>query len=90
MNYNELIKRELLKQIFEKMSDEEKQTFIQLQLQSKNHDEVMNALSKQQGDLEQIKKKQNWKTDFLSDIAANFTTDGIIYLGSKLLKNLKL
>ena len=90
MDYSELIKRKLLEQIFEKMSEEEKQSFIQLQMQSKSHNEIMSALSKQQNDLEQIKKKQNWKTDFLSDIAANFTTDGIIYLGAKLLKNLKI
>jgi uncharacterized iron-regulated protein len=88
MNYNELIKRELLKQIFEKMSDEEKQTFVQLQMQSKNHNEIMDALNSQKSDIEQIKKKQNWKTDFLSDIAANFTTDGIIYLFSRLLRKL--
>lgn len=88
MNYNELIKRELLKQIFEKMSDEEKQTFVQLQMQSKNHNEIMDALSRQKSDIEQIKKKQDWKTDFLSDIAANFTTDGIIYLFSRFLRKL--
>lgn len=88
MNYNELIKRELLKQIFEKMSDEEKLTFVQLQMQSKNHNEIMDALNRQKSDIEQIKKKQDWKTDFLSDIAANFTTDGIIYLFSRLLRKL--
>ena len=33
-------------------------------------------------------EKQDWKTDFLSDIAANFTTDAIIYLGSRLLKHI--
>lgn len=70
------------------MSDEEKQTFVQLQMQSKNHNEIMDTLNSQKSDIEQIKKKQNWKTDFLSDIAANFTTDGIIYLFSRLLRKL--
>lgn len=88
MDYNELIRRILLEQMFEKMSDEEKQSFVQFQLQSKNHNEIMSVLNRQQSDIEQIKKKQDWKTDFLSDIAANFTTDGIIYLFSRLLRKL--
>jgi hypothetical protein len=57
-------------------------------MQSKNHNEIMDTLNSQKSDIEQIKKKQSWKTDFLSDIAANFTTDGIIYLFSRLLRKL--
>ena len=88
MKYRELMRKQLLNQIYEKMSDEEKRTFVQLTLQNKSHEDIMEALRQQKSELEDIKRKQNWLTDFGSDIAANFTTDGIIWLASKLLRKL--
>lgn len=79
----------LLEQMYDNMSDEEKRTFVQLTMQNKSHDEIMQALNCQQeqiGFVADKVKKQNWLTDFGSDIAANFLTDGLIYLGSRLLR----
>ncbi|SEA79577.1 hypothetical protein SAMN04487851_11457 [Prevotella sp. tc2-28] len=84
MNYSELMRRKLLEDIYNKMSDEEKRTFVQLTLQDKSHQEIMEALSRQRAQLESIEKKQNWVTDFGSDVAANFLTDGLIFFGRKL------
>lgn len=86
--YRELMRRQLLERIYDKMSDEEKRTFIQLTLQDKDHQEIMQALSSHKAELEEIKKRQNWKVDLLSDISANFFTDGLIWLGAKLFKKL--
>ena len=86
--YRELMRRQLLERIYDKMSDEEKRTFVQLTMQNKSHTEIMEALSRQKAQLDKIEKKQNWLTDFGSDIAANFLTDGLIWLGSKLFKRL--
>ena len=86
--YRELMRRQLLERIYDKMSDEEKRTFVQLTMQNKSHTEIMEALSHQKVQLDKIEKKQNWLTDFGSDIAANFLTDGLIWLGSKLFKRL--
>ena len=88
MGYRELMRRKLLERIYDKMSDEEKRTFVQLTMQNKSHTEIMEALSRQKAQLDKIEKKQNWLTDFGSDIAANFLTDGLIWLGSKLFKRL--
>ena len=88
MGYRELMRRQLLERIYDKMSDEEKRTFVQLTMQNKSHTEIMEALSLQQKQLNDIQKKQNWLTDFGSDIAANFLTDGLIWLGSKLFRKL--
>ena len=88
MGYRELMRRQLLERIYDKMSDEEKRTFVQLTMQNKSHTEIMEALSRQKVQLDKIEKKQNWLTDFGSDIAANFLTDGLIWLGSKLFKRL--
>ena len=70
------------------MSDEEKRTFIQMTMQNKSREEILSALQKQSEDLQAIRRNQNWAVDFGSDIAANFLTDGLIYLGSKLFKKL--
>ena len=88
MGYRELMRRQLLERIYDKMSDEEKRVFVQLTMQDKSHTEIMEALSQQQKQLNDIQKKQNWLTDFGSDIAANFLTDGLIWLGSKLFRKL--
>ena len=88
MGYRELMRRQLLERIYDKMSDEEKRTFVQLTMQNKSHTEIMDALSRQQKQLYDIERKQNWKVDFLSDIGANFITDGLIWLGSRLFKKL--
>ena len=57
-------------------------------MQEKDHVEIMNALKRQKEDLEIIKSKQNWKTDFLSDVGANLFTDGLIWIGSKIIRKL--
>lgn len=86
--YRELMRRKLLEQIYEKMSDDEKRTFVQLTMQNKDHEEIMEALSRQKAQIDKIEKNQNWLNSFGSDIAANFFTDGLIWIGSKLFKNL--
>ena len=48
----------------------------------------MEALSRQKEQLDKIEKRNNWYVDFGSDIAANFLTDGLIWLGSRLFKKL--
>lgn len=88
MGYRELMRRQLLERIYDKMSEEEKRLFVQLTMQNKSHTEIMEALSRQQRQLDSIEKKQNWFTDFGSDIAANFLTDGLIWLGSKIFRRI--
>ena len=88
MDYRGLMRRKLLEDIYDKMSDEEKRIFIQMTMQNRNRDEILSALQKQSEDLQAIRRNQNWAVDFGSDIAANFLTDGLIYLGSKLFKKL--
>ena len=86
--YRELQRRRLLEKLYDKMSDDEKRLFVQLTMQNKSRDEILQALAQQQSQLDRIEKKQNWLTDFGSDIAANFLTDGLIWLGSKLFRKL--
>lgn len=85
-DYRAMMRRQLLESIYDKMSDEEKRLFIQMSIQDRDHQEIMQALQSQRNQLDTIGKRQNWAVDFGSDIAANFLTDGLIWLGSKLFK----
>jgi len=89
MGYRELSRKMLLAQILGKMTEDEKRTYMQLVAQGASHQEIMDALRQQGQQLGAISEKvakQSWVTDFGSDVAANFLTDGIIWLGSRLLK----
>lgn len=86
MDIDGYLRRKLLERIYEKMSDDEKRLFVQMSIQDRDHQEIMQALQNQHNQLDAIGKKQNWANSFGSDILANFTTDGIIYLLSKLTK----
>lgn len=87
-NYREVMRRKLLEQMYDKMSDEEKRLFVRLTMENHNAEEIKNALLSQREQLDRIEKNQNWKVDFLSDVGANLFTDSILWIGSKILKRL--
>lgn len=85
--YRELMRRKLLEELYEKMTPEEKRTFITLTMENKNHKEIMDTLAQQHSQISRVSdkvEKQSWITDFGSDVAANIFTDGLILLGRKL------
>jgi hypothetical protein len=86
--YRELMRRKLLEEVYEGLSPEDKRLFVQLTMQDKSWSEIAQALQQQQAQLKRIEKNQNWAVDIGSDIAANFISDGLIWLGSKLFKKL--
>lgn len=88
MDYRAIARRMLLEKIYDNMSDQEKRTFVQLTMMNADAHEIKAALDAQRSQLDRIEKKQDWKVDFLSDIAANLTTDGMIWLFSRLFKRL--
>lgn len=87
MAYNKYLRQKLLSEALNKLTDEERR-----ELHAENrHQELLGALKMQQEDLKNIADRvgrQSWLTGFASDIAANFTTDGLIWLGSRLLRRL--
>jgi len=90
MNYRELLRLKLLSDTLSKMSDEEKKQYLQL-MSNDNQREVLQALKGQQSQLDYISKQvgsQSWLRDFASDVGANFLTDGIIWVGSRLLRRI--
>ena len=91
MGYSELMRRKLLEQIYEKMSDEEKRLFIQLTLQNKNSEEIMQALSQQSQKIEEVSQrisKYPFASDLLANVAGNAITDGLVAIGKVLFRKL--
>lgn len=83
-NYRELVRRKLLEQMYDKMSDEEKRTFVQLTMDDKDHKEIMQAL-------DELKNKadanhHSFLSDFGANIAGNAVWDSAVILLSKMFK----
>lgn len=86
MNYRALIRRKLLKQAFERMTDDDKRLYVQMTMRDQDHSEVMSAL-------EELRHKaddnhHSFTSDLLANITGNAIFDGAIWLGSKLIKRL--
>lgn len=82
--YRELMRRKLLEQIYDSMSDEERRSLVQLTLQDKNQEQIMSALNdlKQKAD----GNHHSFVSDLLANISGNFITDGILFIGKKLIR----
>ena len=70
-----LARRQLLEDIYSRMTDDEKKLVVQMTLQQRSTDEILQAL-----------QSQRQQIDFGSDVAANFTTDGILWLLRRLFR----
>ena len=91
MNYRELMRKKLLEDIYDKMSEDEKRTFVQLTLKDKDHREIMQALSRQNEKIEDVSKKigeHPFATDLFSNVLGNGITGSLIWIGSLLFKKL--
>ncbi len=89
MGYREMMRRRLLEQMYDKMSDEEKRTFVLMTLQDKDHREIMDALERQHQQISRVADKterQGWWVDFGSDVAANILTDSLWAIGRRIFR----
>lgn len=86
--YRELMRRKVLADICDRLSDDDKRTLIKAMERDRDWSEISQSLQRQEAQLSRIEKSQNWFVDFGSDVAANFLTDGLIWLCSKLFRKL--
>lgn len=83
------MRMKLLEEMYDKMSPEEKRTFITLTLQDKSREEILAALQDQRKEISEIHDRvseHTWMRDFSSNIAGNAVWDGLVYLVSRLLR----
>ena len=91
MDCTGLIRRKLLEDIYDKMSDDDKRLFVQLTLQNKSRDEILQALAQQNAKIEDVSKKignHPFATDLFSNVLGNGITDGLLWLGKALFRKL--
>lgn len=86
----ELLRRQLFERIYDKMTPEERKTFVRLAMQDRGTDEIMAALRQQQAQLADIKdRQQTFAQDFASNIAGNAVWDASLWLISRLSRLLR-
>lgn len=82
---NDIARRMLLERIYEKMTDEDKRTFVLMTMQNKSANDILQAIQQNQQHLQHLVEKADrdrWYTAFGSDVAANvLTTAGFWLLG---------
>ena len=82
-----MMRRKLLERIYDRMTPDERQLFVQMTMQNRSHTEIMQALQSQQTQLADLRKHQQTITeDFLSNLAGNATWDGLLWLARRLFK----
>ena len=82
-----LMRRKILEDIYDRMSDDEKRLFIQMTMQNKSHSEIMAALQQQQTQLAKLQRtQQTFGEDFLSNIAGNAAWEGLVWIARRLFR----
>ena len=84
---DELMRRKLLEDIYDRMSDEEKKIFIQMTMEQRSADDIMQALQQQSQKIDRLQQtQQTFAQDFASNILGNATWDGLLWLTRKLFR----
>ena len=75
-----LMRRRLLEEIYDRMTDEERKLFVQMAMQDRSSDEILQALQRQSAQLDDLRQRQQtFGEDFASNIAGNATWDGAVW-----------
>ena len=82
-----VLRRRLLEEMYDRMTDEEKRLFAQMTMQQRSNAEILQAIGENRRHLERIaehQQKERWYTAFGSDVAANVLTTSAFWLLGKL------
>ncbi len=82
-----LMRRKLLEDMYDRMTDDEKKLFVQMTMQQRSADEIMKALQQQSAQIRELgRRQQTFGQDFLSNILGNATWDGAVWLLGRLFR----
>lgn len=82
-----LMRRKILEDIYDRMTDEEKRLFIQMTMEQKSAGDIMQALQQQSQKIDRLQQtQQTFAQDFASNIAGNFLYGGVVWLARRLFK----
>lgn len=76
-----LMRRKLLEEIYDRMTDEEKKLFVQMSMQDRSSDEILQALRRQSAQLDDLRQRQQTFGEvFASNVAGNAAWYGAVWL----------
>lgn len=82
-----LMRRRLLEDIYDRMTDDERKLFVQMTMQQRSTDDILRALQQQSAQIQDLRRRQQtFGQDFLSNILGNATFDGAVWLLGKLFR----
>lgn len=82
-----LMRRKLLEDMYDRMTDEEKRLFVMMTMQDRSSDEILQAIRQNRQRLEHLVEhadRDQWYKAFGSDVAANVLTTSAFWLLGKL------
>ena len=80
-----LMRRKLLEEMYDRMTDDEKRLFVQMTMQNRSNDEILRALQRQSAQLDNLRQRQQtFGEDFASNIAGNAVWAGAEWLIGRL------
>ena len=86
-DYRAFLRRRMLEDMYDRMSEDEKKLFVQMTMQQKSSDDILRALQQQSAQIEDLRRRQQtFGQDFASNILGNATWDGALWLLGKLFK----
>lgn len=82
-----LMRRKLLEEMYDRMTDDEKRLFVQMAMQQRSTDDILRALKQQSLQIQDLRQRQQtFVQDFASNILGNATWDGALWLLGKIFR----
>lgn len=82
-----LMRRKLLEEMYDRMTDDEKRLFVQMAMQQRSTDDILRALQQQSLQIQDLRQRQQtFVQDFASNILGNATWDGALWLLGKIFR----
>ena len=82
-----LMRRKLLEEMYDRMTDDEKRLFVQMAMQQRSTDDILRALEQQSLQIQDLRQRQQtFVQDFASNILGNATWDGALWLLGKIFR----
>ena len=82
--YRCLMRRKLLHELYDRLTPEEKRTFVKLTTEGKDHQEIMTALQELKKTTEA--NRHSFASDLIANVSGNAIFDGAVWFFSRLMR----
>ena len=88
-DYRAFLRRRILEDIYDRMSDDEKRLFVQMTMQNKSAEEILARLDGIDKRIVNLNGGKAFVKDFAANVLGNYFADASIYLGAKIIKAIR-